>query len=386
MRLLSRYRQHYTGRLHGSGSPVFGNTLHAFVASNAADAGSGLVTLPSWLTITCATTGRTSQTSASTIKAGFGANAARARNAGGGIGLSVENAMTNGNWRSNTLGSWNQQAGVAITENVVVGPDGALVADELDVSLAADGTGAYVASDARAIVKTQSVWGLQSGGACTMTISNPQTGVPSVDIVLGTSWSRFECSAPVNAGTGVWLRRKPSGTNKGYFCYAQSEEHAYPTSALPAAGVDVARAADVLSCTASVIAPGGFFDVLLVVAPNYANDETSVDHDLFYLDANNRLYFDASDEKVYFHFGGAADLSSAALTFDRETELIVRASYRASGRRLTIYSADYATTVYDSGSQAAGAAISLPATAYLLGDNTGAQECADLREIQIYRP
>ena len=140
--------------------------LQSFTAANVSSLVTGLTTLPGWMTITCATTGRTSQTSASTIVAGLGANAARARNAGSGTGLSVENAMTSTARNSNAYGSWTASSAPVVTSDAAASPDGTTIADELD----ATGGSIYLSNDVTGAVHNWNIWAKQSGGACTLNV------------------------------------------------------------------------------------------------------------------------------------------------------------------------------------------------------------------------
>ncbi len=203
-------------------------------------------------------------------------------------------------------------------------------------------------------------------------------------MVLASTWKRFDRTcALTGAGNGHWIQRV-SGNHKGLYCYLQTEGGKYPTSAFPAAAANASRAADVLSVASpSNIAPGGFFDIDLTVAPNYTNAEQAVDHNLIYFDANNRVYVQQSSSKIVLRIGGA-DVLSSALTWSRETAIRVRAKHTARGRQLVITGAT--TGNGDTGTQSPSSAISLPATAYLLGISTGAEESSDLRDLFIYRP
>ncbi len=358
--------------------------IHAFHAANLANLTTGLITLPAWMAITCATTNRSTQTGAATIVTGLGANAARARNAGGGTGLSVERAATNLAVQSNAIDSlpWASIGGVVINANAAVSPDGASNADEIDISV---GTGRYQtpAGNDGSVTVRASIWGKQSAGANTHILEGSQDASGPVPMVLTTAWQRFETTLAASATNGHFIINS-SGSKKGYYAHAQTETGKYPTSVFPTTTASRARAADVLSVAAPKnVAPGGFFNLDMTVAPNYTQAEQAADHNLVYFDANNRVYIEQSTHKVILRIGGSNILSSA-LTWARETPIRIRAQHTRHGRRLVITGASSGNG--DSGLQSASAAMTLPATSYLMGGSSGAEECADLQTLLVYRP
>lgn len=426
----------------------------------AGDPGADGFNLPSGVAITCATTGRTSQTSAQTLRTGFGANAARARSVNGAVwGLSVERAATNRNPLSDAF-TWTT-SNATVTH--VAGPSGATeatrVADADAVNLGfvfTAWTGATIGQPG-----CMSAWltnGVITSGAATQSSVNsnsgqriadtdvqttiaaasdglnlPQTtisvadtaafpasgtlnvttgaGVQTVAYTGKTSTTFTGCSGgtgTMNTGGIVYLSLWHRGDNVANYtatganvsvipcdafataqgkvdaAWVQIEDGKYPTSAIPTTGAAASRAADVLSLSSpSIIAPGGYFDMLKVFAPHYATAEQGSDHNLLYFDANNRLFLRQADSKLVLRLGGANNTVSSALTWSRETPLCIRARHTPREQVLEVLGATAGNGV---ASAAAAAAISLPATAYLCGSNTGAEECSSLYAVQFQRP
>ncbi|MRG92535.1 hypothetical protein GF068_11430 [Polyangium spumosum] len=155
----------------------------------------------------------------------------------------------------------------------------------------------------------------------------------------------------------------------------------YPSSYIPTLDMERTREADVLSIIAPTdVAPDGFFHVKIRFAPNYATGENfENEHDLLFINADNRIFFRFSDNKIVFKIE-KDDLVSASLTWIREQPIDVEAIHAPSGRKLIV--------------SGGGGSFSGPALApvptnnpfYLLGRSAGAQECADLRAIMFYQP
>ncbi len=343
--------------------------------------GSGLLTLPPFLTLTCATTGRTAQTSASTVRTGFGANAARARSVDGSTwGLSLASAATNVEANSNALLA---AGGSAVrTVNGATSPDGTVNA--LIAALASGGTSTVFDNTSYPTgVVNVSAWAKYVSGTAIFAFRAPNvagsSNQDSSNQVPTGTWTRIDWAPTVaTGGSSNYLIRNDNSHALTMNLYGmQVTAGAYPKPIIPTSAGTASNAADVLSSAASAVAPGGYFDTLMTLAPNYAQNEFAADHDLFFLDSNNRTFLRQSDKKIVQRIGGV-DLVSAALTFARDTALTVRTSHRLAGRTLTVNGTATTTT--------AAAAISLPGTAYWLGNASGPQECADLRSLAVYRP
>lgn len=365
-----------------------------FHAAERASAVTGLVTLPAWMAITCATTGRTTQTSASTLVTDLGANAARARNVGSGWGLSMEMARTNLITYANDGNQWNTNGGGSLTSiNSLADPAGGTLAS-LGGWVAAAGDAVYfppAVPNQLAINQAgiSTLWALPVTGT-QFDIFDINSGAYTKTVATTSGWGRQEIACPsVHAGTTRFCAGNKlggaGGTSSQRLYGVQVEGSvSYPSSLIVSAGSATARAADVLAVGAPArLAPGGFFDLDMTVAPNYTQAEQAADHNLVYFDANNRVYVKQSNSTVVLRIGGV-DLASSALTWSREAAIRIQAQHRAGGRRLIVTGAT--TGNGDSAIQSASAAITLPATGYLMGSNTGAEECADLRDLLVYRP
>jgi hypothetical protein len=343
----------------------------------------GAFTLPSWLTLTCATTGRTVQTSASTLRTGFGANAARARSVNGAVwGLSVESARTNvvAAPADFSSGSWTKTTGVVGTAATtdLLDPAGANGATRL----AYDGSG--TAGNTRVVQST----GVTPGNGvayCMSWWARMLTGTRTIDGYLNlpstivhttftSTWQRFDGFDLGNGTFGLQFNLTDATLNSAFngYCYACQEELGkYPSSAITGA-----RAADVPSvATPSAIAPSGYFDVTYAIAPNYATGEQGSDHNLLYFNSTNRLFLRQSDAKLVLRIGGA-DITTGALSWMRNQTLWIRAAHGPGGRVLFVSGSAPVTG-------SAVSAISLPATVYLLGSNTGPEESSDLQFVSF---
>lgn len=385
----------------------------AFREQESLTVATALWTLPSWLAIACATTGRTSQIAREAIKTGFGANAARARNVGEGWGLSAECARRNklcGN-TDTWLGSATLQAW-AVGENTkttgqadpaggtgankwactTVGLDGAAGSSFTDFAslktFAAYGSDGVVSMWGRGGVKMTPAQ--PYGYVCFENDADNLANVP----IITENWARYDVYDSRSVGQYVLLdfgQFGGAGTGRGqaagataYTWGAQLELGVkYPSSYFPVANAaeNQLRAADVLSCPSpSTIMPGGYFDLRFVVSPHYASTETLVDHDLLFVDSNNRLFFRQSDRKLVLKVGGNS-IASAALTFNRNYALVVRAKSTA-----TAFSLSVAGAISGNGTTTGSvqSAISLPSTVYVLGNASGSQESADLNGLFVH--
>lgn len=347
--------------------------------------GSGAFALPSWLSLSCATVNRTSQTSASTIRTGFGANAARARSMDGALwGLNMESARA---VHGGALAGWSTSGTITVTSDV--DPSGAATVCAVNDNDAAN---------AAFLVKTLSV---VSGNRYVLSawekVIGPITSTARLDgnYTAGTvridrtqadvAWVRRDVSdvSTVTNCNAVIQPRTTAGDTGSVFVYAyQIELGKYPSSAFIPPSETTTRAADVLSIPSPAgISPNGFLDVDLTWVPHYAHTEQSADHDLLFFDSNNRLFLQQSTAQLVLRIGGA-DVLSSALTWSRNQAIRVRAQHRSAGRALVVSGA---TSGNGTAAGSSSSALSLPATAYLLGNASGSQECGDLRSITFFQ-
>lgn len=348
--------------------------------------GNGTVLLPTYMSMVCATTSRTSQTSANTIRTGFGANAARARSTNGTTwGVSVETARTNFILWSEQAdhAGWTVTANATVAANSVAAPDGNVTADTLDY--AGGGTpslyrlfetGHTYANTTKFVIST---WIMLASDSPVIRLDN---GYSTPTVTPTAAWVRYDNSGTSDGvNTSQLLYRSPLASTTAFHIYvfgAQSETGLYPGSYVPTTSASVARAQDLLTITSpSAVAPGGFFNIDMTVAPNYSQAEFAADHNMLYFDANNRIFLRQTDQKMVLRIGGSNVAISGALTFAREDALRIRAQHTSVGKRLRVDK--NGSSVYDSGLLSPGSAITLPGALGLLSDGATTPESADLR-------
>lgn len=340
----------------------------------------GELPLPIWMRLRCATVGRTSQNSASTVRTGFGANAAR--------GFSRDGA------------SW----------GLLLEPSGSNLIDEQDLSAFSAVNGATVASATGPDGVSGSFEATDPNGAAVSRLDHSLTpgsvvadhtlsawhqvmttdplqdsriqyadGVWEPSIVLVSAagaWSRSDETVPEIASGSLSITPRsgnPGDTGATRWWGLQLEESAYPTSFM-ADAASLVRAADVLSASPRAVVPGGFLTPTLRYRPHYAHDETSSDHTLIYIDDENRLRFRSIDQRMVLTLGGE-DIESDALTFSRHQEIEVEVYHSEDRVRLRVAGA----TTGNGNTVADGQGpILLPSVVYLMGGASGSEEGSDL--------
>jgi Tc toxin complex TcA C-terminal TcB-binding domain/ABC toxin N-terminal region/Neuraminidase-like domain/Concanavalin A-like lectin/glucanases superfamily len=353
----------------------------------------GVFELPGWLRIACPTAERSVQTSPTTVQTGLGADAARAISRDSSTwGLLVEPGATNlvdeqdlSNWtdvNTPTLTAATTPNGQAA--NVELADDDGASDERKNLTAA----GTFAANTAYSL----GVWMQKTdnpGNISAFQVLRAGAFYPGFGINLTTidaDWTHRVDTA-TNDGTGgtAAFRAVPisPGAEEGTcrFWGAMVEQRSYLTSFIGADNATFTRAQDTLFAdVASMgVATDGYFDVELAYAPLYAQDEAGDDHDLLFVDSNNRVYFDESAATIVARIGGV-DVTSAALTFSRHQEVTVTVSHQASGVVLTIAGA---TTGNGTTTGTAQAALSpAPSQVYVLGNASGAQEGAELRALQ----
>ena len=369
------------GGVEGPGGP----SIIASANFTALATSGGVFTVPpSWLSISCATTGRTVQTSASTIVSGIGANAWRARNVGSGLGLSVESARENTDPYGVTgAASWTLGGATAVN---ATGPDGSTNTAATVTWTTGTSVLGYAAGLGSGAPYIASFWEIDTGGTRTIGFLDQFTGTPTTVISTAITWGRYQLSwgsaAPADLAWGTWAGA-PNPNGQGTVWGAQIETGRYPSSVIPTAGTAASRAADVLSTT-SAIAPSGRLNMTAVVAPNFASGEQGVDSPILWWNSTNQIFLQQSTGKIVIELGGVAALVSAALTWSREQAITVAAHLAPSGAlSLTVSGA---TTGNGTTNATGVGTFSTGATSYLLGTSSGAQECADLRSVSFAAP
>ncbi|TKD02451.1 hypothetical protein E8A74_28575 [Polyangium fumosum] len=216
----------------------------------------------------------------------------------------------------------------------------------------------------------------------------------TVDVIDdAANWKRYE----VGEDDGYFLLETrgdgdgdpaPIETSTAVFAYGAQLETKdnnssvkYPSSYIPTTQAqERTREADKLSVIAPpIVAPDGYFHVKIRFAPNYATAETTEnEHDLLNINNDNRLFFRFSDRKIVFRIN-KVELASVELAWIRDQEIQVEAIHSATEQRLIV---------------SAGGTFSGPAqppvpvnnSFYVLGNGSGAQECADLRYLGFFEP
>lgn len=344
------------------------------------------VSPPSWLSISCATAGRSSRQGPSSIASGLGSNAFRAWSVDGSTyGLLVERSATNLLSQDNPI-SW---AASNVSLLAVTGPDGSNSACRIsDVS---PQTGyVYVHWSGATIGQpyTTSAWvanGSRTSGVSTQaTIASNATNNTVSPAYPFSSWSRVDSQsnafqASTNAAIIPFFS---AATDTGSFeiSNVQFESGKYPTSEIRSNGTPGTRDADILSVPGSLFTTRGAFRGRIIVAPLYGSSEQGNDHDLWYASPTARIYIQQSSGKVRFRVGGTT-IESAALAWGRGDSLSVEfASSPKLGMRLSVNGGATVVGSYQG-------PIATPSAVYLLGDGTGTgQECAALRSITAFRP
>lgn len=367
----------------------------------------GSYTLPSWLSLSSPTSNKTSQTSATALATGFGANVARARNIGadpGGWGLNIESQRTNLVSQSDswTAGSWKPTNGMVVTTGQS-DPGNGNTATRFESPAS---TAGWYSNYFQANARVASSWA-RGVSAASPPYAHFRWREYHQDI-LTMDWARYRLSHrtvdginsdPLNLET----RNVPLGANAIIQATttdvygAQLENALYPSSYIPTGSTSRTRFPDTLSASnGNLIAQAGYFDGELVFAPRYASNDVdgAKHHDLLYFDAANRLFFRFTSDSqtpnnvdlttAQLCLSVASDeLCTPTIGWSGEAELTIRATNTMQGRTLSISGIDAnSSQVTDSTVNPVSAGNDV----YLLGDQSGAQECGDLRSITFRVP
>lgn len=343
----------------------------------------GELALPDWLTIECVSVERSAQTSASTVRTGFGANTARAYSVDGeSWGLLVEASGEN-LIDEQDLTAW-ASAGCVLHAALTPDSDAENCAVEDNSAVAVEYIQyipAFVAG-----IHTLSTWIQTIAPIPTyhallnvwdFSLSFEYLGIHHVG--LDAAWLNVSdsqlCVAPTNPGILMAPRNvEPSGVGITKFWGMQLEASAYPTSFMGADNATFTRSADSLIADAATIVQSGCIDVELVYAPQYASSEASSDHVLLYIDADTYLEYVHSSQQFRLFVNGYS-LLSAVVTFSRLQQLTITVTANASGRSLTVAGA---TNGNGTVTAEAVTPIIVPDEVFVLGDSDGASEGAVL--------
>lgn len=376
------------GGTGGTGSAGGVHELPAWKAGEP-DAATGTYNLPAWLVLESPSDNKTVQIDAHRLRTGFGPNAARARSVDGSTwGLAVESVRTN---RLHTarvdVPPWQDYAG-ATAENNKEGPDGDLLA-ALITDPGPGEAAVFQSFDAAAGgVTTISAW-VKTGSSQAKLECNSCVPQDTPAIESKPDWQRVSRTGVEQPELNPVARLRPAteeanALGSASFDFVNVEAGHYPSSAIITTGDAATRAAETLYVSlASVVAPDGYFHVVMTFVPYYAADEQDEDHDLFFFDSLNRLYIRAADSAIVLRAAGLAVLETPALTWDREQTLTIELTSTKSGRTLRVAGVS-GEDVTVSSAKTSPFPVSGPL--YLLGSDTGAQECADLRSIEFFHP
>lgn len=353
----------------------------------------GTYALPSWLELSSPSTEKTVQTGPSTLRTGFGANAARGHNVTSppAWGLALESARTNRNHSSRiSAASWeilHPPGSIVATQ----GPDAAnLAATIADTN--STGMGAAVAVvdiDPLAGTSTLSAW--VGGVQAVDQVKIASTVFPSpfgVTVPLQAGWQRISHTALESTGgvakDSLYPAQSPgSATGSASFDFVSHEAGKYPSSAILTSGAAATREAEALVASgAATLAPGGYFHVTLVFAPSYASGEQAGAHTLLFFDALNRVVLDALN-RVVLMVNGMPAVATATLSWKRDQALTVEVVNAPTEQRITVSGHD---TGGGSASAPTGTPVGLSTEIGILGGAAGSEECADLRSIRFEDP
>lgn len=346
----------------------------------------GEFVLPSWLRISCPTAERSAQTSSSTAVVGLGPNAARATSRDGSTwGLLVEPTRQNF-INDQDFSTWS--AGGAIVTGSHADPSGGTSAHDFNDN---DGGNVLSKNDVYAhagdgLTHTLSLWlrVLYTPTTGTLITFSSGPGVSILQATEQTSWTSMVATGLVSANVALQVipcHGAASDTGSAQLWGAQVEQGSYPTSFIGADNATFTRAADTLKADVAAVGimADGYFDVTLTLAPLYAHDEASADHDLLYVDADNRVFFDESAATFVARINGT-NVASSAVTFSRHQELTITVAHRSTGVSITVAGATMGNGTTSGSAQPALSPA--PETVCVLGDDAGAQEGAELRVLQ----
>jgi hypothetical protein len=338
----------------------------------------GTISLTSWLSYECATADTYAQTSATTVKSGFAANAFRGWSQDGSTwyGL-VEPERTNLVTSWDFLNDWTEVG--TPNPTLVTGPDGESTGVELEDDDGGTNEYLYLKDSFPALGEhTLSVWArlpntFSGSDIAAQTRESGSSTFAVVEHDGNDTWhplSDYSNNAPSLSDAEIYFlpAGATSSSNVGIARYAfpQVEAAAYPTS--PILGT---RATSFFKALTSDVAPWGYFDLTLKAASLYAHDEVTGEHDWIYIDADNRVYYDGSDDSFHFVLHGVEVATVGALTFDRYGELTVQAKHLPDGVTLTVSGA---TTGDDTATADAVDPLAPAEVIYLFGDDSGTQE------------
>jgi hypothetical protein len=353
----------------------------------------GTYLLPSWLVLESPSADKSVQVGPHELKTGFGPDAARARNVGGGWGLTLERERTNRILHSRVASpSWTLTSATTLLQ--IAGPDGEESATRVDEQNPSAIGAAFSAIEPgpEGVDATLSLW-LSGVPDDRQAFIGASMLVPRGLATQASEWTRVS----ITGSEGVESTSNPraqlypaygdaANTGAADFAFVSFETGKYPSSPIVTAGAPVTRLAESLSIPnnpARELIPGGRFHVKLVFTPHYAKGEQETDHDLFFVDDTHRVYLSAAPPAVVVAAGEPSTLSTGALTWRREEQVTVEVLSTAAALRLRV-TTEAGTA--DVSTEAPVSAFEIPGEVHVLGNATGSQEGADLRSITFFEP
>lgn len=405
----------------GGGGPTYSWTATDPVAAGGAGTSACkdyTYALPPWLVFTSPTAVRSSQTSEETLCIGYNADDARARNIGPKNnprwGLSIETDRTNlvkqskswsggGEW--STLGGANA---MMVDANPQTDPAGTMLATKFDNDSMANATGQEAPYQAVSGVRALSTWVMGIGAPiagckkfgggnenCYARFRHWADGNAAYANITATKWRRISFTHAMKQNNSIALTTKDSPAGAGIISgvssfaafAAQAEDASYPSSYIPTTSAVADRLKETLEipkANAPDVLQGGYFEMTLRFAPNFAHDEISTDYHLFQIHDGEawRVFIDSTTKKIIVKFNNAEAVTSDALEFTRETEIEIKLSnLQGSTVKLEVKGTPAGTKMYDAGTAVVKAPIDQDI--FILSHHDGAEECSDLRYFEF---
>jgi hypothetical protein len=348
--------------------------------------GAGLVTLPPWLSIECATTVRTSQADASSVYVFASGEDARGQSRDGiDFGLLVEPHRTSLT-PDDDIKSWDTYTLTNVTG--VTGPHGSTgpyghndVSGSIEMAILTSGWGTPAVDYYTLSVWTQYLAPFTSNAQLffqdTTAYSGPQVIVSAAE----SAWTWHQATGATGDTTVrafVTARQAAGDTGQLNVWGFQVERAKYATSYMvPAYGNE--READVLKITDPTLFEGGWIDLMLDFVPLAASTEldSSAEWNLLWFDANNRVYFDVASGRVSLVLNGSTVATTGAISWARFDRCKLRVYWAADRWELSV---DVAGTIDTQSGISTNTALTLHAASacYLFGTSAGTEDGVEL--------